>query len=663
MMKKVNSFLSFALAVMLFLMISGEIYAGHPKIIRVQSPDKTIEVTIVLADNISYTVTVEGNPVVVHSQLSLTVDENQILGKDPKVKSVDERSVKQEINPIIPQKFALIDDHFNEVTLSFKGNYSVTFRVYDNGVAYRFATNFKKETTIVAEQAEFQFSGTDHIYFPEEKSFFSHNERSYLYEQLDTMTAGRLASLPLLVETAGPKILIAESDLKDYPGMWIETAGNNTLQAVFPPYALESKLKPGSDRNEPVTKYVGYIAKTAGKRNFPWRIMVIVKTDGGLITNELVYQLASPLEIEDPSWIKPGKVAWDWWNANNVYGVDFKSGINTETYKYYIDFASQFGIDYIILDEGWYKLGNLLDVVPEMNIEELVNYGREKGVGVILWVIWKTLDEQMEEALDQFEQWGVAGIKVDFMQRDDQQMVNYYWKVAEEAARRKMLVDFHGAYKPSGLRRAYPNVITREGVKGLEHNKWSTDITPGHNLTIPFIRMAVGPMDYTPGAMVNAQPDNFRVVFNRPMSMTTRSQQVAMYVLYDSPLQMMADSPSNYFKEQECTDFIARIPTVWDDTKVLYAAVGDYLVVAKRRGDNWYVAAMTDENPREFTIDFSFLGNGLYSAEFIQDGTNADRYAEDYKKKHLELTNDDSLTIQLAPGGGWVMILSPEKNK
>jgi alpha-glucosidase len=474
------------------------------------------------------------------------------------------------------------------------------------------------------------------------------------------MSAGRLASLPLLVETSGPKILITESDLRDYPGMWIKTAGDNNLSAVFPHYPLESKLKPGSDRNMPVTKYADYLAKTNGTRTFPWRILAIAKTDGDLITNDLVYQLGEELQIEDPAWIKPGKVAWDWWNANNVYGVDFRAGINTETYKYYIDFASQFGIDYVILDEGWYKLGNLLDVVPEIDVEELVNYGKEKGVGIILWVIWKTLDDQMEEALDQFEAWGVAGIKVDFMQRDDQQIVNYYWKVAEEAAKRKMLVDFHGAYKPAGLRRAYPNVITREGVKGLEHNKWSDDITPEHNLTLPFIRMVAGPMDYTPGAMVNAQPNNFRVVFNRPMSMTTRTQQVAMYVLYDSPLQMMADSPSNYLKEKETTEFIAQIPTVWEDTRVLDAKTGDYLIVAKKFRDKWYVAAMTDENPREFTIDLSFLNDGNYTADIFEDGINADRYASDYKKASRQVSKDDQLTIKMAPGGGWVAIIKPE---
>ncbi len=406
-------------------------------------------------------------------------------------------------------------------------------------------------------------------------------------------------------------MLIAESGLRDYPGMWMRTGGGNVLVAVFPHYPLESKLKPGSDRNMPVTKSADFIAKTSGTRSFPWRILVLAKTDADLLTNQLVYQLAEPQQLADTSWIHPGKVAWDWWNANNLYGVDFRAGINTQTYKYYIDFAAKMGLDYIILDEGWYKLGDLMSVAPDVNVPELVEYGRQKNVGIILWVVWKTLDDQLQPALDQFEKWGVAGIKVDFMQRSDQWMVNYYWKIAAEAAKRKLLVDFHGAYKPAGLRRAYPNVITREGVMGLEHDKWSADVTPGYDLILPFIRNAVGPMDYTPGAMNNAQPKNFRAIFDRPMSMGTRAHQVAMYVVYLSPLQMLADSPSQYLKESECAKFISRIPTTWDATIPLQASIGEEIAVARKHGKTWYIGAMTNEKARELNLDLSFLDGGI----------------------------------------------------
>ena len=624
---------------------------------RVESPDKSLLLSIDVKDRITYSVSVEGKLILKSSAISMTLGDDLKLGENPVVTDARLKRINQRISSVVHEKFAVIDDICDELTLEFKGNYSVIFRVYDNGIAYRFKTAFKKGLTVISEEAEFNFTGNNIIYFPEEKSFFSHNEPSYLMENLDTMAAGRLASLPLLVSSSGVKILITESSLRDYPGMWVKSGGNNNLYGIFPQYPLESKLNENSDRDCPVTKHAEYIAMTKGDRTFPWRIAAIAKTDGDLITNQLVYQLAEELKIKDPSWIKPGKVAWDWWNANNIYGVDFKSGVNTQTYKYYIDFAARFGIEYIILDEGWYRLGNLFDVVPDMDVKELIDYGRKKDVGVILWVIWKTLDDQLIPALDQFEKWGVAGIKVDFMQRSDQEMVNYYWKVAEEAAKRKMLVDYHGAYKPSGLRRAYPNVITREGVKGLEHNKWSKDITSTHNLTLPFIRMVAGPMDYTPGAMTNAQPDNFNSVFSRPMSMGTRLHQIAMYVIFESPLQMMADTPSSYLKEKECTEFITKVPTTWDHTLVLEASVGEYIVLARKKADKWYIGAMTNENPREFTVDLSFLDESYYHAEIMEDGVNADRYAGDYRKTGQTVTKKDSLTVKMAPNGGWAAIL------
>jgi alpha-glucosidase len=372
-----------------------------------------------------------------------------------------------------------------------------------------------------------------------------------------------------------------------------------------------------------------------------------------LITNQLVYQLGEEQQIKDASWSNPGKVAWDWWNALNIYGVDFKSGVNTDSYKYYIDFASNYGIDYIIMDEGWYVLGDLMNVVSDIDMEEIIRYGNEKRVGVILWVVWKTLDDQWGAAFNQFEKWGVKGIKVDFMQRDDQWMVDYYWRVAKEAAKRHLLVDFHGSYKPSGLRRAYPNVITREGVQGLEHNKWGKEETPLHDVTIPFIRMLAGPMDYTPGAMINAQKNNFRAIWNRPMSQGTRCHQLAMYVVYESPLQMLADSPSHYYDEPEAMEFLSKVPTVWDETNVLDAKVGEYVLVARRKDDEWYIGAMTNWTPRNLVVDLSFLGNGQWIMESYLDGINADKYGNDFKTATQAVVNTNKITIHLAPGGGF----------
>ena len=649
-------------AMFLFICITSVVNGEQKKNYETLSPDNSIKLIVSIEKNIQYSVMVDGENILKLSPISMTLGNSQVLGLNPKVSDVINKSVDEEIIPVVKEKFSVIRDNYNELTIYLEENYYVIFRVYNNGVAYRFTTSLSRMIEVVSEEAVFNFAGGNSVYYPEEKSFFSHNERVYLHMQLDTMATKRLASLPVLVETEGPKVLIAESALKDYPGMWVVSSGNNSLSATFPKYALEDELPSNSDRNVPVTKSADFIAKTKGNRSFPWRILAIAKNDADLITNQLVYQLAEELQIKDTDWIKPGMVAWDWWNYNNVYGVDFKAGVNTETYKYYIDFASRFGLQYIILDEGWYKLGNLMEVVPDIDIEELIAYGKKKNVGIILWVVWKTLDDQLEIALDQFEQWGVAGIKVDFMQRDDQEIVNYYWTIAAETAKRKMLVDFHGAYKPSGLRRTYPNVISREGVKGLENNKWSKDITPTHNLTLPFTRMVTGPMDYTPGSMLNAQPKMYRIIRNRPMSMGTRVHQIAMYVIYESPLQMLADSPSNYLSELESTEFISKIPTVWDDTKVLKAKVGEYLIIARKNGSNWYIGAMTNEDAREFTIDFSFLSDGEYSVDIMKDGINADRYAGDYSKETRTISKSNSLKIKLAPGGGWSAILVPKEN-
>lgn len=616
------------------------------------SPDKKIKVEILVEDRILYSVWYDSQQLIVPSPLSMTIQGHGVLGENPKVLDVERRNVDEILQPVVKVKSSEIRNLFNEITLKLEGPFVIDFRAYDDGIAYRFRTGFKDEIQVISEEVQLNFADDYHVYFPEEESFLTHSERLYQYIQLSEISSFKMASLPVLVDIPdGPKIAFTEANLQDYPGLYLGGDNNTSLYGKFPAVALKEEQT--QDRTVRVIYRAGYIAHTDGERTFPWRVLVIASEDAALIESQMVYKLAPPLKIENPSWIKPGKVAWDWWNANNVFGVDFKAGINTETYKTYIDFASHHGIEYVILDEGWYELGDLFKVNPEIDMEEILAYAREKSVGIILWVVWKTLDDQLDEALDQFQKWGVNGIKVDFMQRDDQWMVNYYWKIAREAARRELLVDFHGAYKPTGLRRAYPNVLTREGVRGLEHSKWSSQPTPEHNLTIPFIRMLAGPMDYTPGAMINAQEKNFRPVFSRPMSMGTRCHQLAMYVVYESPLQMLADSPSHYLQEKECLEFLSRVPTVWDESRVLAAKVGDYVVVARRNGEEWYIGAITDWTPRELSMDFSFLDPGEYEIEIYQDGTNADRYGNDYKKVVRKISPADQLKIKLAPGGGW----------
>jgi alpha-glucosidase len=581
-----------------------------------------------------------------------------ILGKSPVVKKKSINSVNREIKPEVCEKTNSIVEEYNELKLSFQQDFDVVFRAYNNGIAYRFETRMPGEITVKSETGNFNFPCNNLVYWPKERSFHSNNQVYYSFTSLGALTEKDLGSLPVLMDTGnGPKLVIGETDLEDYPGMWLNGAKGNALTSTFPAYP--NKTEQVGDRDVFVRDRKDYIAKTKGTRTFPWRYVAIADKDGDLITNQLSWLLADPCEIKDPSWIKPGKVAWDWWNANNVYGVDFRSGVNTETYKYYIDFAAEFGLEYIILDEGWYELGNLLKLVPEIDMEELTSYAEQKGVGLILWVVWKTLDDQLKPALDQFQKWGIKGIKVDFMDKDDQWMVNYYHKIAKEAAKREILVDFHGSYKPAGLRRKYPNVLTREGVNGGEQYKWSMRQTPEHNLTTPFSRMVAGPMDYTPGAMNNAQKKNYKPIFDRPMSMGTRCHQLAMYVAYESPLQMLCDNPSNYRKEPECMEFLSAVPSVWDETKVLDAKISDYLLLARRKGKDWYVGAMTDWDKRELTLDLSFLGEGEYQMVLYKDGINADRCAIDYKKETKKVSSKEKLRIQLAPGGGWVARIIP----
>src|SRR6266850_670042 len=621
-----------------------------------RSPDQKIEVRVRAGDRFEYDVLLNGNGLLHDSVLSIKIDQTT-LGLQPKVKANRERAVNQEIVSAVPQKSARIRENYNELRLEMEGNYALVFRAYNEGIAYRLETSLpQSEVKVYGEEVSLNFAGDYSVYYPKEETFFSHNEREFLYLPLKDIPPTSLASLPAVVVTSdGVKLAIAESDIEDYPGLWLRGTSNNGLSATFPPYPLKEELRKDNDRDFRVTQTADYIAVTKGTRTYPWRIVGIAQKDADLITNQMVYLLAKPSQVKDTSWIKPGKVAWDWYNANNIYGVEFKSGINTQTYKYYIDFASQYGIEYVILDEGWYKLGNLLEVVPEINIEELVAYGKKKNVGIILWAVWKTLDDQFEPAFNQAEKWGVKGLKVDFMQRDDQPVINFYHKVCREAARRRMLVDFHGAIRPATMTRTWPNLINVEGVRGLEQNKWSKYANPEHNVTLPFTRMFLGPMDYTPGAMVNSGSEkNFAPVFSRPMSMGTRVHQLAMYVVYEAPLQMLADSPSHYLREPEVMKFLAPVPTVWDETKVLDAKIADYVVVARRKGSDWYVGAMTDWTARELELDLSFLPRGNYQIEAYQDGANADRYGSDYKKVTSLTNNTTKLKMKMAGGGGWV---------
>ncbi|MFW5947144.1 MAG: glycoside hydrolase family 97 protein [Gemmatimonadota bacterium] len=620
------------------------------------SPDGRITVAIETGEVLTWSVTRDGVPLLRPSPISVTLSSGRFPGPGAAARKTERRSVDTVIRPVVPEKNAVVPDRYEELRLAFDDG-ALIVRAYDDGVAYRFVTELADSVTVRDEQATFRLAGGATAVFGADSLWMSHQEPLYEWVHVDSLEAGTKGLLPLVLEVDdGPRLAIMESALEAYPGMHIAAGEDRTFVGVFPPAAAEEDL---SDiQNVGVRRYADHIARTEGTRDFPWRIVAIADDDRALLENQIVFRLAPGLRI-DASWIRPGKVAWDWWNDWNIHGVDFRAGINQRTYRHYIDFAAEYGLEYVILDLGWSPLDDLETTENDIDVPALVEYGRERDVGVILWALWKPLDLDMERVLDTWQEWGVAGTKVDYMQRDDQAVVEFYWRLAREAAEREMLIDYHGAYKPAGLRRAYPNVITREGVRGLEYNKWSSDITPEHDVTLPFTRMLAGPMDYTPGAMVNAAPRNHRDVFSRPMSQGTRAHQMALYVVYESPLQMLADNPTHYREEPEVTRFIADVPTTWDETRALMGESGDYVVLARRKGEAWWVGALTDGEPRTLNLDLSFLGAGRYDVVAYSDGINADRYAEDHVRTETTARRTDALELRLAPGGGWVARFGP----
>ena len=638
-----------------------------------QSPDKDITVTIEAGEQLTYAVSHGNTRVLTPSPIGMKLADGTTLGTKPVVKSAKTRSVNQPLTSPLYKK-AEIQEVYEELTLTFKGNYKVIFRAYDAGVAYRFETDFRKSIIIENETADFNFDKDYQGFIPYvlrragqegpliNQQFYNSFENTYSHINLNQMDPEKLAFLPLLVELKdGKKAVITEADLEDFPGLYLyNPKGGNSLSAMHAGYPKTREQGGHNNLQWIVKERENYIAKVEGKRSFPWRIITISENDKELADNDLVYLLASPNRIGDVSWIQPGKVAWDWWNAWNIYGVDFPAGINNDTYKYYIDFASQYGIEYVILDEGWAvnKQADLFQVVPEIDIKELVDYGAERNVGIVLWVGYAAIDKDMEHVCQHYADMGVKGFKVDFMDGDDQMIVDFYYRMAETAARYHLFIDFHGAYKPTGLNRTYPNVLNHEGVYGLEQAKWDNESDLVTNeVTIPFIRMLAGPLDYTQGAMKNANKNNFAAIYTEPMSQGTRCRQLAEYVIFESPFNMLCDSPSNYMKEDECTRFIASVPTTWDETVVLDGKVGEYLVIARRKDFHWYVGAITNWEERDIEIDLGVLPNfGAKSGHIFRDGPNANRVAKDYVSEQAQVWGN-KVKVHLAKGGGMVLVL------
>lgn len=649
------------------LIFMGSFNLMAQKEYQVKSPDSGLNLKVSLTDKINFSVEKEGREIV-NSDISMTLLDGKVLGANPKLSKVSRKSINSEIaSPFYKRK--QVKDIFNEMTLSFKGNFSVVFRVYDDGVAYRFTTRMRDSIVIANEQAFYNFpedfkTFTAYVNNKKptfEEQFFNSFEQPYVNESITALNDKRLKILPLLVDLGdGSKLCVTEADLEDYPGMFINNVpGKPSLEGVFAPYPKVKEQGGHNMLQMLVKERENYIAKTAGTRSFPWRTFIISSGDKELANCDMVYRLASPSRVADISWIKPGKVAWEWWNDWNIYGVDFRAGINNPTYKYYIDFAAENGIEYVILDEGWAVnlKADMLQVIPEIDLKELVEYGKSKGVGIILWAGYWAFARDMENVVKHYSEMGVKGFKIDFLDRDDQDMVNFLYEASEVCAKYRMLVDFHGVFKPTGLQRTYPNVLNYEGVNGLEQMKWSSEEDfdmVKYDVEIPFIRMIAGPMDYTQGAMRNASRGNHRSINSEPMSQGTRCRQLATYVVFESPFNMLCDAPTNYRNEQECTDFIASVPTVWDETVAIDGKVSEYVAIARRSGDDWYIGALTNWTPRELELDLSFLGDGDYELVLFKDGVNADRAACDYKREVVKVPANRKMKISMAPGGGWV---------
>ena len=642
----------------------------------ITSPNQNLKLKVDLCGHrISYSISDGQGEIMSLSEAYMELGDGTVLGSEPlrSLRKGGRRSVDRMVASPLYRKDS-IHEQYNELYLQYKSGYSIVFRVYDNGVAYRFETAFKNPITVKYEGVTLCFvddfpalvpyvnrerkenEGYDVFYETSFENTYTH------FQHLFEMDPNHLTFLPLMVELPhGRKVVVTESDLRDYPGMYLHCFLPYRLDGIFAP--LPKKWEQGGHNNLQyrVKEREDCIAKTAGTRTFPWRIIAISQEDKELVDNDLVYLLATPSQVEDISWIKPGKVAWDWWNNWNIWGVDFKAGINNETYKYYIDFAAEKGIEYVILDEGWAvnKQADLFQVVPEIDLPMLVKYAASKGVGIVLWAGYAAMDKDMERVCQHYSEMGVKGFKVDFMDRDDQIVVNFYERMAAMAAKYHLFIDFHGAYKPTGLSRTYPNVLNYEGVFGLEQCKWvdsKTDMVK-YEVTIPFIRMLAGPMDFTQGAMRNAAKGCYFPSWNEPMSQGTRCRQLAEYVIFDAPFAMLCDAPTAYLQEPECTDFIAKVPTVWDETRVLDGRVGEYVVTAKRKGNTWYIGAITDWNERTVEIDLKALGVASGTVTMFVDGPNAKRKGVDYQKKTIPVPADGKLKLELAPGGGAAVVV------
>ena len=620
---------------------------------KITSPNGQIAVELRTdADGLSWTVSRGGKAV--YSEANVTVNVGgKVLG-NTKVKSIRQRTASETIRPVVPLKFSEISYSYNEATLSF-GTCQLLLRVMDNGVVHRFVLNQKGDVEIMDETFAIRPADGFTVHYQTCGSFNTSYEEPYQHKNIDEWQQdGKTATIPCLLSGADDtQLLIGESDVDDYPRLFLKAEGG-AVTTTFPKAPIT--WEPRGDRGETITKEADYIAKTSGKRALPWR-WVAVTDSKGIIEQTIPVQLSRRSVLEDTSWIQPGKFSWEWWNGATPFGpdVDFKAGCNYETYCYFADFAAKYGIEYVLLDEGWAKsTRDPFNGNDNLRLPELIKYCNAKGVKLVLWLPWLTVEQNFDKLFKTYAEWGIPAVKIDFMDHADQWMVNFYKRVTAEAAKYHIIVDWHGSFTPAGLEQEYPNLVSYEGVLGLEQ---MGGCRPENTLFIPFIRNAVGPADFTPGGMNNMQPDKYRAGRPNSGAMGTRVFQMALYVVLESGVQMLADNPTRYYQNDDCTRYIASVPTVWDETRCLSAKAGEYLVVAKRKGQKWFIGAITNGTPRDLTLSLSFLASGNHKLTAFKDGVNADYQAMHYNKIEQSVTSGTSLNIHLAKNGGWAAVI------
>ena len=659
----------------LFAVALGCVGGLFAETIAVRSPDGKNEIRLLVEESLRYAVLRNGQVRIAPTPLSMTVENRGVLGAKPVVAGKSERAVAETI-PTPVYKKAAIHAKGHEVAVSFEGGYQVILRAHDDGVAYRFATALDGMIKVTDEQAALTFPSPDLTAYvgynwgnrADPKQDKLQNSWESIYEKMKVSEVAadkqRLVYLPLLVQYPdGVCVCVTESDLRDYPGWNLYRDGKDAVR--LSPWMAQvpvSRTVEDNQRQRLVKEREPWLAETAGTRTFPWRVFIMADQPVKLIESDLVYALAKPCAQADTfGWVKPGKVAWDWWNDWNVSGVPFRAGCNTATYKYYIDFAQKNGIEYVIFDEGWSVSLKIMEIHPDVDVPELIRYADARGVGIILWCSWPQLVGRQHEVFKRYADMGAKGFKIDFMDRDDQFVVKFLEETANIAASYKLLVDYHGMFKPTGLQRTCPNIVNFEGVHGLEQLKWENGSDfPAHDCMIAFTRMVAGPLDYTPGAMLNQTRKGFKANYTQPTSQGTRVHQMALMTLFEAPLQMLCDTPTQYIRNQACTDFMVKVPTVWDETFGLLGSVDEYVAVARRKGEVWHLAVIGNWEPRELTLDLDFL-KGAYRAEIFADGINADRDATDYTREVRTVRGGTSLTVRLSSGGGWTARLTPKK--